>query len=201
MSLAKNKKITLSSLKKKMYGLDSKSIKFYRRNPVMACEDLLGIKLMDSQKYMLINSWRSSHVLWCCSRNMGKSFLGSILLILIALLWEDQSIYIVSSVGAQAQETFTKIEEIVLRKGKTSSSILSLKDIVQFEVVTSPACQTGFSHAQTGFKVKFYNGSEITSLNGDFDNNRGIVWLYIASPIRNDWINGIIGGKTGSLKW
>lgn len=173
MSFSKNKNVTLSSLKQKMYGLDAKTIKYYRRNPVQATEDLLGIKLMDSQKYMLINTWRASHVLWCCSRNMGKSFLGSITLILIALLWEDQSIYIVSNVGSQAQETFQKIEEIVLRKGKTSSSILSLKDIVQFETVTSPACKTGFSHAQTGFKVKFYNGSEIISLNGDFDNNRG----------------------------
>ena len=88
------------------------------------------------------------------------------------MLFENQGIYIVSSVGSQAQETHNKIEEIVLRTGQTSNSIASLKDIAQFEVVTSPACKTGFTHAQTGYRVEFYNGSEIFTLNGKPDNNR-----------------------------
>lgn len=36
-------------------------------------------------------------------------------------LYENQAIYIVSSVGNQSKETFTKIEEIVLRIGKTAA--------------------------------------------------------------------------------
>ena len=171
MATARNKSI-LSTMKKEMYQNNSEIIKYYRRNPVIACEELLGIKLMDSQKYILQQSWNTPYVVWCCSRNFGKSFLGSILMILKSILYENQAIYIISSVGSQAQETFSKIEEIILCKGKTSNSIASLKDIVMHETVKSPACRTGFSHAQTGFHVGFYNGSEIFTLNGKPDNNR-----------------------------
>lgn len=162
----------MSERKRKICELDAESIAFYRRNPCIACEDLLGIRLIDSQKYILQQSWNKPHVLWCCSRNFGKSFLGAILMVLKAILYENQAIYIVSSVGDQSKETFTKIEEIVLRIGKTSASIRSLKDIVEKETKKSSNNKTGFGHAQSGFHVEFYNGSEIFTLNGNPDNNR-----------------------------
>jgi len=127
---------------------------------------------MDSQKYLLQMSWNATNIVWCCSRNFGKSFLGAIFMLLKGILFENQGIYIVSSVGSQSQETHNKIEEVVLRVGQTSNSIASLKDIAQYEIVTSPACKTGFVHAQTGYRVEFYNGSEIFTLNGKPDNNR-----------------------------
>ncbi|WP_143322786.1 terminase family protein [Clostridium sp. HBUAS56010] len=162
----------LSERKKRICELDAESIAFYRRNPCIACEELLGIKLIDSQKYILQASWNKSHVLWCCSRNFGKSFLGAIFMVLKAILYENQAIYIVSSVGDQSKETFSKIEEIVLRIGKTSASIDSLKDIVEKETKKSSNNKTGFGHSQSGFHVEFYNGSEIFTLNGNPDNNR-----------------------------
>lgn len=170
--MPKRNKNLLSIRKIKIYDANSKIIKFWRRNPIIACEDLLGIKLLDNQKYMLQQSWNTPMVLWACSRSAGKSFLGAIIIILKAILYENQSIYICAPVGDQSKELFTKIEEIVLNLGKTAASIDSLQDIVKQETVHSPACKTGFSHAQSGFNVSFYNGSEITSLNGDPDNNR-----------------------------
>ena len=104
----------LSTRKKEMYLKDAETIAYLRRNPVIACEELLGIKLMDSQKWILQEAWNRSYVCVAASRNFGKSFLGAILMLLRALLYENQKIYIVSSVGSQSQETFTKIEEIVL---------------------------------------------------------------------------------------
>lgn len=163
----------MSERKRKICELDAKSIAFYRRNPCIACEDLLGIRLIDSQKYILQQSWNKPHVLWCCSRNFGKSFLGAIFMILKAILYENQAIYIVSSVGDQAKETFTKIEEIVLRTGKTAASIKSLQDIVEKETKKSPNNKTGFSHAPAGFEVEFFNGSTIQTLNSKPDNTRG----------------------------
>lgn len=162
----------MSERKKRICELDAESIAFYRRNPCIACEDLLGIKLIDSQKYILQASWNKPHILWCCSRNFGKSFLGAIFMVLKAILYENQAIYIVSSVGDQSKETFSKIEEIVLRIGKTAASIDSLKDIVEKETKKSGNNKTGFGHAQSGFHVEFYNGSEIFTLNGNPDNNR-----------------------------
>lgn len=167
----RNKKI-LSTRKVELYKANSKIIKFLRRNPVIACEELLGIKLLDMQKYVLQQAWNTPMVLLAWSRSAGKSFVGAIIIILKAMLFENQSIYIAAPVGEQSKELFAKIEEIVLGIGKTASSIDSLRDIAMNEVVKSPACKTGFSHAQSGFKVEFYNGSEIFSLNGNPDNNR-----------------------------
>lgn len=162
----------MSERKKRICELDAESIAYYRRNPCIACEDLLGIKLIDSQKYILQQSWNKPHVLWCCSRNFGKSFLGAIFMILKALLYENQAIYIVSSVGDQSKETFSKIEEIILRIGKTAASIRSLKDIAEKETVKSANNKTGFSHPASGYIVEFFNGSTIETLNSNPDNAR-----------------------------
>lgn len=170
--VARKKQYVLTDIKRKICELDAESIAFYRRNPCIACEDLLGIRLFDAQKYILEASWNAPHVLWCCSRNFGKSFLGAIFMILKAILYENQAIYIISSVGEQSKETFTKIEEIVLRIGKTSASIRSLKDIVEKETVRTPTNKTGFSHNPAGYHVEFYNGSEIFTLNSNPDNAR-----------------------------
>lgn len=162
----------MTEIRRRACELDAATIAYYRRNPCIACEDLLGIKLLDSQKYILQSTWNASHSVWCCSRNFGKSFIGAIIIILKALLYENQAIYIVSSVGDQSKETFSKIEEIILRIGKTSASIKSLKDIAEKETVKSPTNKTGFNHNPAGYHVEFYNGSEIFTLNGNPDSNR-----------------------------
>lgn len=166
------KKVLMTDFKRRICELDAESIAYYRRNPCLASEDLLGIKLIDSQKYILQQSWNVPHCVWCCSRNFGKSFIGAVFMLLKAILYENQAIYIVSSVGTQSKETFAKIEEIVLRIGKTAASIKSLKDIVAKETKKSGNNKTGFSHDPSGYSVSFYNGSEIFTLNGNPDNNR-----------------------------
>lgn len=148
-------RLIMTERKRRIAELDAKMIEFYRKNPCIACEDLLGIKLLDSQKYILQSAWNAGHSVWCCSRNFGKSFLGSIFIILKAILYENQSIYIISSVGGQAKETFSKIEEIILNTGKTANSIKSLKPIVKNEIVIKPPSQTGFSHLSSGYSVEF----------------------------------------------
>lgn len=162
----------MTDIKRHICECDAKTIEFYRRNPCIACEDLLGIRLLDSQKMMLQSSWNAPHVLWCCSRNFGKSFLGAVFMLLKAMLYENQAIYILAPIGDQSKETFSKLEEIVLRVGKTSASIRSLKDIAEKETVKTPTNKTGFSHNPAGYRVEFYNGSEIITLNGNPDNNR-----------------------------
>lgn len=90
-----------------------------------------------------------------------------------ALLYENQAIYIVSSVGDQAKETFNKIESIVTRSGNTAASIRSLQDIAEKETEKSPTNKSGFSHNPAGYTTKFYNGSTITTLNSQPDSIRG----------------------------
>ena len=102
----------ISERKRKICELDAESIAFYRRNPCIAAEDLLGIRLIDSQKYILQESWNKSHVLWCCSRNFGKSFLGAVFMILKAILYENQAIYIVSSVGIRVKKLLLRLRKL-----------------------------------------------------------------------------------------
>lgn len=162
----------MTDARRKLYEADAKTIQFWRDNPCIAVRDLLGIELFDAQKYMLQGMWNATQSILCCSRDLGKSFLGAIFMILKALLYENQAIYIISSVGNQSKETFTKIEEIILRIGKAAASVQSLKDIAQAETSKSAANKTGFSHDPTGYSVKFFNGSEINTLNSKPDNAR-----------------------------
>ena len=159
--------------KRKVFELDAKAILFYRKNPCIACEQLLGIRLIDAQKYILQNVWNASVSVLCCCRDFGKSFLGTVIMELKAILYENQAIYIISNKGDQGKETFSKMESQILRIGKASASIKSLTDIPLQETVKSPTNKTGFSHAASGYHVEFYNGSEIFTLNGIPDNFRG----------------------------
>jgi len=133
-------------------------------------------------------SWNTPYVLWCESRNAGKSFEAAVLMGLKSILYEDQDIYIVSNVGSQAQECFTKIEDIALDR---INSIKSLKDIFRNEIVQSPSCKTGFSHNPVSFHVSTYNNSEIFTLNGNPDNNRSKIINSIQvirlNPKNNNW--------------
>lgn len=167
--MGKRSKHLLSQRKIELYNKNAEIIKFFRRNPIIACEMLLGIPLLDAQKLILQEAWNKPYVVMCCSRNFGKSFLGSILMMLKFLLFENQQIYIISSVGSQSQETFQKIEKIAQQR---IDSVRSLKDIFKFELVTSPANTTGFTHNPASFHCMAYNGSEIFTLNGKPDNNR-----------------------------
>ncbi|GCD10428.1 hypothetical protein [Clostridium tagluense] len=67
----KRDKNILSSRKLELYEKNADIIAFYRRNPCIACEDLLGLKLLDAQKYILDQTWNCQYNVWSCSRNFG----------------------------------------------------------------------------------------------------------------------------------
>ena len=158
------------------YLKDAETVKFLRRNPVIACELLLGIKLIDAQAWMLQESWNKPYILWNCSRNFGKSFLGAIFMMLKAMLYPNQRIYIVSNSGSQSIETFQKMEDIA------NSNINSIDftdsytgkqiDVFLNEIVKS-ATSGGFVHDKTSHKVVLFNGSRIYTLNSVPKNVKG----------------------------
>lgn len=166
------KKIYISSARRKVYEADAKTIAYWRRNPIIAARDLLGVELLDYQKYALEGAWIASHVVLCWGRDLGKSFWGDIFLQLWGLLFFDQEMFILSSVGDQAKETFSKLESLVLRSGKTASSFRDLTDIPAQETVKSPTNRTGFSHNSSGYSVGWYNGSKLHTLNSNPDSAR-----------------------------
>ncbi|EQB4340343.1 hypothetical protein ACYJ2U_001763 [Clostridium botulinum] len=165
----KRSKEMLSARKIELYDKNAEILAYWRRNPVIACEDILGIKLLDAQKYMLQMTWNTQYSVWACSRNFGKSFLASIIMVLKWMLFEGQKIYIIGASGSQSQECFKKIEDIAMQR---VNSIKSLKDIFAKETVKSPSCKTGFTHNPQSFTVFSHNDSGIFTLNSDPDNNR-----------------------------
>lgn len=158
----------LTRRKRELYENNSEILQFWRNNPVIACEDILGIQLLDFQKAQLQIAWVTPYVVWCCSRNSGKTFVGAILMMLKFLLFENQNIYIISSVGSQSQETFMKIEAIAKER---IESIKTLKDIFLYEIVKGNNSD-GFIHDKQSFRISGFNGSNIFTLNGNPDNNR-----------------------------
>ena len=61
--------VKMSKRKRERYQKNAEIVKFLRRNPIIACEQLLGIKLLDSQKWILQESWNTKYNIWTCSRN------------------------------------------------------------------------------------------------------------------------------------
>jgi hypothetical protein len=86
------------------------------------------------------------------------------------ILFHGHNTYILSNVSAQSQDTFMKIEKIAKNE---INSFTGLTDFFMGELVKSAANTDGFTHAQSGFNYKLYNGSAVTSLSGDINNNRG----------------------------
>ena len=78
--------------------------------------------------------------------------------------------FILSNVSSQSQDTFMKIEKIAK---KEIASFAGLTDFFMGELVKSTANTDGFTHSQSGFNYKLYNGSQVTSLSGSITNNRG----------------------------
>lgn len=160
----------LTEKKQELYEKNAKFIKWLRRNPIIAAELLLGIKLMDSQKLILQKTWNTKYNAWACSRNFGKSFLLVVLAMLKMLLYPNLRIYIVSSKGNQAIETFLKLEDLAKQR---IESIPSLKDIFINEVEISSGNSDGFTHDKGSHRVVLLNNSKTFTLNSVPDNVRG----------------------------
>ncbi|MED3562261.1 terminase [Bacillus xiapuensis] len=145
-------------------------IQWGRKSPIKFCEQFLGIQFLDAQKYTFMNSWLAPYNLWCITRNGGKSTLSAPFIMAKGILISGHNSYILSNVSAQSQDTFLKIEKIAK---KEISSFTGLTDFFMGELVKSAANTDGFTHSQSGFNYKLYNGSSVTSLSGDVNNNRG----------------------------
>ena len=68
------KEVVMSESKRRKFALNAKALAYYREHPCIACEELLGIKLIDAQKIILQSSWNTPNCLWVCTRDFGKSF-------------------------------------------------------------------------------------------------------------------------------
>lgn len=148
----------------------SEIIQWGRKNPISFCEEVLGVYLLDYQRYVFINSWTKSHVVWCFGRNSGKSFLSAPYIMTRSILFPNHHTYILAGTAKQANETFEKIEQTTK---KQITSLTSLTDIFGEELVKSNSSSDGFLKEDNTKRFDVYNGSFVKTLTGAFDRNRG----------------------------
>ena len=133
---------------------------------------IISIKKVDSVPTKCIGVDNPMHLFLCGERNTitHNSTLSAPFIMAKGILVNGHNSYILSNVSAQSQDTFMKIEKIAK---KEIASFSGLTDFFLGELVKSVANTDGFTHSQSGFNYKLYNGSSVTSLSGDINNNRG----------------------------
>lgn len=134
-----------------------------RQDPVWFIQNFLGVQLTDFQKWIINSAWTKEKVCLVCSRNTGKSFIASLYIMARAILFPGSKIYIMSLTAKQAQDTFTKMEDIAKHN---ISSVKGGENIFSNEIVKNNANTDGFLHDKQRYSVELFNGSTIETLVG-----------------------------------
>lgn len=145
--------------------------KYYQCNPVRFIDDFFNIELLDAQAYVVQRTWNCPNVLVLASRGFGKSTIIDLILMSKDMLFCNVWTYIASGSGSQAEETFTKLEQIA--NDNIDEMRGSTGYIFKNEVEINNAAGDGFSHGSNGFKYSLYNGSFTQTLNSNIDRKRG----------------------------
>ena len=145
--------------------------KYYQCNPVRFIDDFFNIELLDAQAYVVQRTWNCPNVLVLASRGFGKSTVIDLILMSKDMLFCNVWSYIASGSGSQAEETFTKLEQIA--NDNIDEMRGSTGYIFKQEVEINNAVGDGFSHGSNGFKYSLYNGSFTQTLNSNIDKKRG----------------------------
>lgn len=147
---------------KEQFDKYCKVLQWGRKHPTRFAEQFMNLQLTDMQKWVLLSSWLPSTVVWVMSRSTGKSYMASIFVMLRSLLFPHHNSYILAPTGNQAQETFTKIENIAKNNIASAIGITSvfIDECVRYNAKSDP-----FTHGNQGYEVALYNGSTIHSLN------------------------------------
>lgn len=145
--------------------------KYYQCNPVRFIDNFFNIELLDAQAYIVQRTWNCPNVLVLASRGFGKSTVIDLIVMAKDMLFSNIWTYIASGTGGQAEQTFTKLEQIANdgideMRGSTGY-------IFKNEVEINNAAGDGFSHGSNGFKYTLYNGSFTQTLNSNVDAKRG----------------------------
>ena len=103
--------------------------------------------------------------LFLCGKNMTvthNSYMTSPLIMAYSLLFPNHHTYIMAPSGNQAQETFTKMED--LAKGNIGSA-LGVSPFFLMECVKQNSKADPFTHDKNSYEVKLFNGSSVNTLN------------------------------------
>lgn len=167
---SKTSKKELSRRKKENYEKYSRLIRWGRKYPVDFAQKIMGIDLLDYQKFQIYNSWFAEFIAWLVCRNGAKTTDMAIYTMLRSLLIPYHATYFLGNVGEQSKEVFTKIEKITKRE---ISSFVGLTEVFGQEMEQAKGKDDGFLHNPASFSFQLYNGSTVNTLNSDITNIKG----------------------------
>lgn len=93
----------------------SEMIEFYRKDPVLAAYNLLGVDLAPIQRIILRDMWFKSFTITVMGRGGGKTFLLGVNAVLHCLLYPGYRVGLISSSFRQAKYIFAEIEKLYTR--------------------------------------------------------------------------------------
>ena len=149
----------------------TKILQWGRRNPTRFLEDFMNLQFTDHQKYVLLSSWIPQNVVWLLSRSSGKSFMSAPFIMGRSILIPSHNTYIMAPSGGQAQETFTKLENLAK---DNIASVIGVSSFFLDETIRANAKADPFVHDKNSYHVSLYNGSTINTLNSVATNIVGI---------------------------
>lgn len=153
------------------YELYTKIIQEGRRNPIWFTEEILGIKLFDSQKLIFMNSWQARFIVWLMSRGFGKTSIANIYDAVRLMLIPNYKIFVSCNSASQSADFFRSLEDIF--KG-INPTFRSVTEVFLGELVVTPTNKDGFSHDMTrGNNFVLWNDSELRTLSTNLEAIRG----------------------------
>ena len=164
-------KVELAQRQLNEFELYTKIIQEGRRNPIWFTEEMLGIKLFDSQKLIFMNSWQARFVVWLMSRGFGKTSIANIYDATRLMLIPNYKIFVSCNSASQSADFFRSLEDIFRHINPTFKSVT---DVFLGELVVSPTNKSGFSHDMTrGNNFTLWNDSELRTLSTNLEAIRG----------------------------
>lgn len=160
----------LSQRKAEEYAKFSEVIQAGRRNPIWFQEEFFGIKMIDYQAWIEMETWTKQFVVWLEARATGKTTVLAVYNMSRMMLIPDYHIYISTNSASQSMDTFKKLEDTALKR---IPSFKSVTDIFAEEVKRSGQSETGFLHSPLGYTCELYNNSGLVSLSSNLDAIRG----------------------------
>lgn len=148
-----------------------KLIQWGRKNPVQFIELVLGIPLMDFQRWLISMSWTKEYIVWTCSRNTGKSFLLGCFIMARTLLFPKIQVQICASNWNTVNDTHSVLEKIAKNNIKT---LISDNSVFMDELYKTKADSDGFTHDyKKGNNCTLLNGSSVQATNALSKSARG----------------------------
>lgn len=160
----------VSQRKLEVYDKYCQVIQWGRAHPIQFGSRFMGVEMLDFQSYVIQNTWASMFALWLECRNGGKTTKLAVYAMLRSLLIPLHATYFLGNTGAQAKETYSKIEKIAKRE---IESFTGSTEFFMDEILRSAPTGDGFTHSPESFTFKLFNGSTVNTLNSDITNIKG----------------------------